>query len=141
MDRMPAGEGPGAQDRFDPYDLEDVRERIVLPIVNSLITPDELRQVDVGWGPRLPRTVDQLLWAQRHLPDQSKDLWVLVRAAGKTLEWQLWLPTNPQNDPMATLGDIAFDYALRVEQWVEDELGRERGQVARYSIPARMAPA
>jgi len=52
---MPIGGGPGFDDPFDPRDLDNVQRRIVMPVVTSLIRPEELWQVDVGWGPRLPR--------------------------------------------------------------------------------------
>jgi hypothetical protein len=37
----------------------------------------------------------------------------------------------------ATLDEIAFGYVLRVEQWVDEKLGRQEGQVAHYANRAR----
>jgi hypothetical protein len=130
---MPTGGGPGAHDAFVPRDLDDVRERVVMPVVHSLVRPDELESVDVGWGWRLPDRYRE--WDSREPHDYERDLFVLVAAMGKTLEWQIWIPG--QNAPADTLDEVAYNFALRLEQWAEDVLGHPQPQVARYQIPLR----
>jgi hypothetical protein len=56
---MPEGGGPGANDSFDPGDLDDLLARVVMPVVNSIIKPGELERVDLGWGRRLPEGDDE----------------------------------------------------------------------------------
>jgi hypothetical protein len=132
---MPSYAGPGTQDLFDPHDLDDVRNRIVMPVITSLIRPEELERVEVGWGPFLQDTVQ--MTERAALASWRKDLWVLIAVAGKTLEWQLWQPDSTQNCRDDTVNRIAFAYALGVEQWVQECLGRHGEQVAKYVIPAR----
>jgi hypothetical protein len=134
---MPMASGPGLDDPFDPGDIDDVRDRIVMPVVTSLIAPVELHRVEVGWGPILEGPAGAA-WSARLAGGPhglSNDLWVLVEASGRTLEWQIWVPGT--GTPADTLGQVAFSYALRVEQWTEECLGRGPRQVAEYVIPAR----
>jgi hypothetical protein len=130
---MPTGGGPGARDAFMPRDLDDVRERVVMAVVRSLVGPDELENVDVGRGWRLPDRCRA--WESRQPHDYGRNLFVLVAAIGKTLEWQIWIPG--QNTPADTLGEVAYSFALRLEQWAEDVLGHPWPQVADYQIPLR----
>jgi hypothetical protein len=51
---MPDSTGAGGADPFDPWDLDDLRERVVMPVVRSLIHPADLEKVDLGWGPGEP---------------------------------------------------------------------------------------
>jgi hypothetical protein len=132
---MPTGGGPGADDLFNPHDLDEVKNRVVMPVVMSLIGPDQLETVEVGWGPLSPDLAEDgkpMGW--------DRDLWVLVVASGYSLELQLWQPENTQNSPDDTLDEIAFGYALRVEQWVDDCFGWGEDHEARYEIPARPSP-
>jgi hypothetical protein len=140
---MPEGSGTGSGDLFDPWDIGDVRSRVVMPVVNSLIRPNELERVDVGWGPRLP--YDKLEWlsneasvmeegAEPHDPED--DLWVLVAAAASTFEFQLWTPEFSESDD--TLDRIAFRFSDRLEDWVfECVTGRKDLRISHYKIPAR----
>lgn len=117
---MATGTGDGAADRFDPWDLDDIRARVALPVVASLVRPAELQHVDVGW--------------------RQDELWVLVRAAGETWQapiWELYLA-----EPDETLADVAARLADRLEDWV-CETGFAWGQrrVAHYEIPGRAAPS
>lgn len=132
---MSTGGGPGAGDLFNPNDLDDVLNRVVMPVVTSLISADELETVEVGWGPfsrKLSEIGQSIGW--------DSDLWVRVVASGRTLEWQLWQPANTQNRRGDTLDKIAFDYAQRVEQWVDDCFGWGEDHEAHYVIPARSSP-
>jgi hypothetical protein len=125
------GGGPGAGDLFNPDDHDDVLNRLVLPVVTSLVRPDELKAVQVGWGPFSDRLKEVGLSA-----GWNRDLWVLVAAAGKTLEWRLWDRDSTQNRPDDTVGKMAWDFAQRLEQWVDDCLGWGEDHEARYVIPA-----
>jgi predicted acetyltransferase len=53
--------------------------------------------------------------------------WIAVdgeSSQAKDLEWQLWQPGSTPNCRDDTVNRIAFAYALRVEQWVQECLGR-----------------
>lgn len=45
-----------------------------------------------------------------------------------------------QNRPDDTLGKIAWDFAQRIEQWVDDCLGWGEDHEAHYVIPAKRQP-
>ncbi|HEX9030543.1 MAG TPA: hypothetical protein VF834_01775 [Streptosporangiaceae bacterium] len=129
---MTVGGGPGARDLFNPDDLDDVLNRVVMPVVASLIGPDELESVQVGWGP-----FSETLAGRGRTVGWDRDLWVLVVAAGRSLEWQLWDRDCTQNRPDDTLGKIAWDFAQRIEQWVDDCLGWGEDHEAHYVIPVK----
>src|SRR5690242_18936902 len=97
--------GPDAGDHFDPFDVTDVRERVVQPVVSSLIRPADVQRIDVGWGPREAlgassgaspdsRFNSQIIFsdtAERRLQLHFEDeLWILVRARGHTWQSQHW---------------------------------------------------
>lgn len=140
---MPEGGGPGANDPFDPDDLDDVLARVVMPVVSSIIKPGELQQVDLGWGPRLPEGEEEK--ADRELlsttygieaDNGGNDLYVLVVASGRTFEWPVWKPEF--REPGETLDSIAFSFADVLEDFVFDCVapwGELR--IARYAIPER----
>jgi hypothetical protein len=110
--------GAGGDDPFDPWDLDDVRERVVMPVVSSLIRPADLQKVDVGWGP-------------------GDELWVLVRADGATWHSQIW--QIELADLMETMSDVAWALADRLEDWVcECVYWGEQAQ-ATFVIPERRA--
>jgi hypothetical protein len=132
---MPTGGGPGADDLFSPDDHDDVLNRVVMPVVASLVGPKEMEAAEVGWGPLSP---ERSRIGQANGWD--RDLWVLVAASGQTLEWQLWQRTDTQNRPDDTLGTIAFRFAERLEQWADDCLGHGEDHEACYIIPAKPSP-
>jgi hypothetical protein len=134
---MPHGGGPGADDLFDPFDVPDVRERVVLPVVASLIRPADLIFVRVGWGSVPPDDVDPADRALAAEPAARDDLRVIVRAAGSTLDVPLWQPD--QDDESDTLGEAAFAFATWLEEWVDASVERGVDHRAEYVIPPRPA--
>lgn len=148
---MPEGGGPGANDPFDPNDLADVLARVVMPVVNSIIKPEEFDRVDLGWGPRLPADAEdesdrQLLDAAYGIEtdygpiDDSNDLYVLVVAKGNNFEWPIWKPEF--SEPDDTLDSVAFGFADVLEDFVFDCVTRwDDLRIAKYIIPQRKLPA
>jgi hypothetical protein len=122
---MPECAGPGGDDPFDPWDLDDVRERVVLPVVASLIRAPDVRRIDVGWGPReaMPG-----FWS-------DDELWVLVDAAGSTWQSQIW--QLELADQRQTLAEVAWELADRLEDWVCESVYWGEQAIARFVIPAR----
>lgn len=148
---MPEGSGPGANDPFDPNDLADVLERVVMPVVSSIIKPDELEHIDLGWGPRLPPDDEdesdrQLLEAAYGIEtlygpvDDSNDLYVLVVAKGNKFEWPIWKPEFAEPDD--TLDSVAFGFADALEDFVFDCVAPWGDlRIAKYTVPERKLPA
>ena len=144
---MPEGGGPGADDLFDPDDLDDVLARVVTPVVTSIIKPGELESVDLGWGPRLAEGEEEQ--SDRELlrttygieaDDGRNDLHVLVVACGRTFEWAIWKPEF--GEPDDTLGSVAFSFADALEDFVFDCVTCwDELRIARYTIPGRRLPA
>jgi hypothetical protein len=122
---------------FDPFDIADVRARVVLPVVASLIEPPTLRSVEVGWESIPPVGVDPADLPLAAEPGPGDDLRVRVRAAGSILDVPLWQPD--QDDECDTLGDAAFSLAVRFEEWVDDCIEWGVDHLAQYVIPARPA--
>jgi hypothetical protein len=122
---MPECAGPGGDDPFDPWDLDDVRERVVLPVVSSLIRPPDVRRIDVGWGPREPMPG---FWS-------DDELWVLVDAAGSVWQSQIW--QLELADQLQSLGEVARELADRLEDWVCEQVYWGEQAIARFVIPAR----
>ena len=147
---MPVGVGPGIHDRFDPWDLDDVRDRIVLPVVHSLFGPDELTRVEVDLRagvrpvkPALPRACRSLVHeshpshgsAATNLPDPWEELWALVTVLRRTWKGAIW--TIDGVAPEDTLDDIAFALADRLEDWSCENVFWGEQRIANYTIPAR----
>ncbi|GAA3631131.1 hypothetical protein GCM10022223_56410 [Kineosporia mesophila] len=118
--RMPSLRGPGIDDRFDPSDLDDVRERVVAPTVEALLRPGELQAMDVGRGP-------------------AQEIWAQVTALGKTWQAAFWF--GPQADPEETLGEVAYYLADRLEDWICEEVAWGEQRIADIRIPARRQSA
>jgi hypothetical protein len=60
---------------LDPNDLDEVRRRVVAPVVRALLTDAEVESVDV-------RRV-------RRWPSDVEGTWVLVRALAELFSWRL----------------------------------------------------
>ncbi len=123
---MPESSGPGSDDRFDPWDLDDVRERVVEPVVTSLIRPADLTRIDLGWGPREP--ISMLLQA-------DDELWVLIEAAGSTWHSAIWRIETAEQ--LQTLSDVAWNFADQLEDWVCEDVYWGEQAIANVVIPAR----
>lgn len=133
---MPRGGGPGAGDPFDPFDLDDVRMRVVMPVVTALVSPADLKRVEIGWVSLLPRgQISPVRGALAADPGDDDNLWVVVTAAGSKMECELW--QRDQIAPYDTLGEAAFQFAIRLEEWVDGCIGWGEDHVAEYLIPAR----
>jgi len=153
---MPHSTGPGGRDPFDPWDLEDVRERVVMPVISSLIPPADLETVDVGWGPREPMSgfgesrstrpilkdgVEGLYFSERDptqqptLPQADDELWLLVTAAGATWHSQLWQIESAEQ--LETMTDVAWALADRLEDWVCERVYWGEQPLATFIIPER----
>jgi hypothetical protein len=137
LDHAPNVGGPGAMDKFYPEDLDEVRERVLLPVVTKLIQPDVLERAEVGWGPSLSKEyIPQLaMGAQGQLCDYGHDLFVYISAAGNSLHWQIWQPDLAWR--FESLQDVVFDLAMRVEQWALERLGVDVSPTIEYVIPVR----
>ena len=149
--------GPGADDDFDPEDLVDIRVRLVLPVVTSLLTEDELVSVDVvrrrarppltaadmpggtgvyfsvldvQWG---PAAVDDAAPAA----DEDAEVWVVLEARGDERgEWLLHSPYWGPDD--ATLGQVAWQLADQLADWVcETRFGWGDLREPEFTIPQR----
>jgi hypothetical protein len=53
--------GAGGDDPFDPWDLDDVRERVVMPVVSSLIRPADLQKVEGDQSFRVDLSISRLV--------------------------------------------------------------------------------
>lgn len=124
---MPQVSGPGSHDPFDPWDVEDVLERVVRPIVASLIRPADVRRVEVGWGPR-----ESAWWPFGRAEDE---LWLLVATPGSVWHSQIWQLETA--DQLATLGAVAQRVADAMEDWVCEDVYWGEQAMARVLIPAR----
>jgi hypothetical protein len=113
---MPTLSGPGIDDRFDATDLDDVRGRVVHPVLDSLLRPGEMERVEVGRGP-------------------AGEIWLRLTVAGHDWESAFWF--GPQNDPEETLGEVAYFLADRLEDWVCREVAWGEQRIADIRIPAR----
>jgi hypothetical protein len=154
---MPECTGPGSDDRFDPRDLDDIRERVVLPVVSSLIATPDLTRIDVGWGPREPilgfwfdppmdppgpekeafssRMVLRPAGEQPTELQADEELWVLVAAAGSTWHSQIWQVESAEQ--RQTLSEVAWHLANQLEDWVCERVYWGEQAIARFVIPAR----
>jgi len=114
---MPTLRGPGIDDRFDPGDLDDVRGRVVMPVLDGLLRPGELRDVDLGRGP-------------------EREIWLLVTtSSGRSWRSAFWF--GPLADPEETLGEVAFFLADRLEDWVCEDVVWGEQRIADVRIPSR----
>lgn len=127
---MPIITGPGGDDLFDPWDIDDVRERVVLPVVRSVLRPNELRGVEVGWG----------LWTSswdRGAPDD--ELWVLVHTTGEaSFGCLIWDPVG--GEQTETHGEVAYLLADRLEDWVCEDFAWGEQRIAQAVIPGCAEP-
>jgi hypothetical protein len=151
--------GPGADDDLDPEDLDDIRQRVVLPVVSSLLTDDELVSVDVvrrratpplteadlpkgtgvyfsvldvRWGP------DALDDADRAAPAAGDDVEVVVVLIARGDEHGEWLVHSPYGPQPWTLGDAAAQLADQMADWVcETRFGWAQIRVPEFTIPER----
>lgn len=131
----------GGRDPFDPRDVEDIRQRIVVPVVDSLIRSHELQELDVSLRPSISLTgffdeTEGLVMRDGNMPSESSDsmdLWVTVKARGETWNSQIWV----NGDEYETLGQAAQVFADLLEQWVNEGFARGEGRIARYVIPVR----
>jgi hypothetical protein len=132
--------------------MDDVRERVVRPVVSALIRPPDLERVQVGWGPREPvlglRSDRPAPGANLHglyiaepaagelRPLRADDeLWVLIAAAGATWHSQIWdIDTAEQ---LETLAEVAWALADRLEDWVCEAVYWGEQAIARVAIPVR----
>ncbi len=155
--------GPGADDPFDPVDLDDIVARIVLPLVRSVVRPGDLTGVDLGWGPRTPIlghwspeswSEPEVVHRSDHGPFSSsmtlrflKDpdeqptpledpdqLWLLIRAREATFHSPFWAGSEPGPYTMA---DPAGWLAEALEDWVCEDVYRGEQRVVHAVIPAR----
>jgi len=150
--------GAGGADPFDPWDLDDVRERVVMPVVSSLIRSADLEKVDVGWGPREPMVGFSGFLSNRPIPEDvpgglhvfepdpaqqptllqaDDELRLLVTAAGATWHSQLWQIESAEQ--METMADVAWDLANRLEDWVCERVYWGEQAIATFVIPERRA--
>lgn len=113
---MPTLRGPGIDDRFDSSDLDDIRGRVVMPVLEGLLRPGELQRVDVQRGP-------------------AREIWLHVTASGRSWRSAFWF--GPQEDPEETLGEVAYYLADRLEDWVCADVAWGEQRIADVRIPAR----
>jgi len=154
--------GPGADDELDPEDLDDIRARVVLPVVTSLLTGDELVSVDVvRRHPRPPLTEadlshgtgvyfsvldvqlgpDAVDEADHAAPaaGESAEVWVVLEARGdEHAEWLVHSPSYGPDEP--TLGQVAWQLADQLADWVcETRFGWGQLREPELTIPKRNA--
>ncbi|GAB6900569.1 hypothetical protein [Kineosporia succinea] len=115
---MPSLRGPGIDDRFDSTDLEDVRDRVVVPVLDGLLRPGELEAADVARGP-------------------GQEIRLAVTARGQTWNSGFWFGADPEE----TLGEVAYYLADRLEDWICSDVAWGEQRIADIRIPARRGPA
>lgn len=98
----PGGEQrPGAVSNSNDTDLAGLRADVVLPVVTSLLTPQELDEVELAWG---------------EMPHQQ-DMWVRVVARGEVFSYLLdspeWEGGGQSDRPL-----LAQRLAEQLEDWV-----------------------
>jgi hypothetical protein len=132
--------GPGAYDELDPEDLDDIRARVLLPVVTSLLTADELVFVDVvrrrGTPPLTAADMPGGTGAYfsfldiTYAPDAAEssvedgshdatadEVWVVLEARGDEHgEWLVHSPSYGPDEP--TLGQVAWQLADQLADWV-----------------------
>jgi hypothetical protein len=119
-------------DRFDPWDLDDVRERVVRPVISSLIKAADVKQLLLGWGPQKAANH----WrAGIDVEDWKEQLWLLVRVEDSTWHSQIWMPDMAEQ--LDTLAEVAGWLADRLEGWVCECVYWGEQAIARAIIPAR----
>lgn len=133
-DSVSVNAGPGALDPCDPEDLDDLRQRVVLPVVNSLLAADELVSVEVRRGP----DEDYIrTWSATLATDELESIWVLVVARDGE-RWGSTVWSSQTAWTARTLGEVAATLADHLEDWVcETGFGWGQQRVADYVIPAR----
>jgi hypothetical protein len=155
--------GPGADDVLDPGDLDDIRARVVLPVVTGLLTADELVSVDVvrrrAAAPLSPADVPPgtgvyfsvlaITYAppggdtqdrDEEDPDDARvdELWVVLEARDD--EHGEWLVHSPYGPQQGTLGDAASQLADQMTDWVcETRFGWGQLREPELTIPNRDA--
>jgi hypothetical protein len=115
--------GPGAEDAFDPWDLEDIMSRVVQPVLAALFQPHELGEAKVGWGDRLEASMT------------DSDLWVRVEAGGEVWCVPVWWGDQSALDD--TLGEIAWRLADQLEDWISEFVYWGERRLADVVIPSR----
>ena len=109
--------GPGATDPFDPVDVEDVRLRVVEPVLQWMLRPGELREYEIGWEPSM-NPVDPE-WSNMPGPVSPEglpmDLVVRVTTSSSTLEHQLWIHGSWDKE---TLHHVAERLADDLQDWI-----------------------
>lgn len=113
---MPTLHGPGKDDPFDPFDLNDVRARVVLPVLEGLLRPGELDRMSMGRC-------------------TGREIWLDLSAGGHNWRAPIWF--GPQPDPEETLGEVAYFLADRLEDWICAEVAWGEQRIADVQIPAR----
>jgi hypothetical protein len=159
--------GPGGSDPIDPSDVDDLRTRVVLPVVAGLIRPPDLEIVDVGggtrepvwdYGPPVSPTVIEFDEAFSNSSPSSTSMAFgsSITLSGprerilRQVDDELWVLVtaagstwhSPIWQPgsaelFATLAELAWHFADQLEDWVCEDVYRGEQPQARIEIPSR----
>ncbi|GLY32153.1 hypothetical protein [Kineosporia sp. NBRC 101731] len=128
---VPPHPGPGAGDPFDPFALEDIRTRVVEPVLTWMLREGELEAYALGWtdGDVHDWTEPENAPSGNHLTE----LTVIIRAGGQ-FQYCLWSPEQPDDE---TLDQVAHRFASSMQDWVAEWVRWGEFRSIAYSIPAR----
>lgn len=106
-----------------------------MPVVASLIRPDELDDVSLWWRPEpaewpWPEPADPWEWFS--VPEHEQ--WMRVTARGESFSSNFWSTHN--SEVSSTVSDVAHALALRLEDWVcETRFAWGQQRIAHYELP------
>jgi hypothetical protein len=131
-------------DLFDPVSIDDVRDRIIVPVVSSLFTKQEVDEITLSMRRSIHYIDDDIGEADgfyvttsppRVGEDRVQELWVRVVAIGMVWEAPIW----SELDPEPTEEQIAARFAESLERWVNEDVLRGVGRFADYELKPRSA--
>jgi hypothetical protein len=120
-----------AEELFEPMgDLEVIKQRVVVPVVSSLLKREELLGIDLWRGAPSPE------WDfGAAMMGKPGDIWVRVTAITETWVGSLWA-AGPVNRHGEELSHVADQLANRLEDWVcETSFAWGEERRADYDIP------
>ena len=121
VSREPA---PGLVTDAEDERLRRLRQRVVEPVVRSVLKPEEIEALSVHWG----------------IDGNEGDVWVRIDVPGERHERLLlspwWEPDPYDTEPPPSEADIAAHLAVMLEDWVcETDFAWGQQRRAGYELP------